>query len=36
VVLGAVARHWTAYPLLFAVLPLLAVLLRRTAWRRAA
>jgi uncharacterized membrane protein YoaK (UPF0700 family) len=36
VVLGAAARHWTAYPLLFAVLPLLAVLLRRTAWRRAA
>jgi uncharacterized membrane protein YoaK (UPF0700 family) len=36
VVLGAVARQWTAYPLLFAVLPLLAVLLRRTAWRRAA
>lgn len=35
VVLGAAARHWTAYPLLFAVLPLLAVLLRRTAWRRA-
>ena len=34
VVLGAAARNWTAYPLLFAVLPLLAVLLRRTAWRR--
>ena len=34
VVLGAAAQKWTAYPLLFAVLPLLAVLLRRTAWRR--
>jgi uncharacterized membrane protein YoaK (UPF0700 family) len=36
VVLGATARTWTAHPLLFAILPLLAVLLRRTAWRRTA
>lgn len=36
VVLGATARAWTAHPLLFAILPLLAVLLRRTAWRRIA
>jgi uncharacterized membrane protein YoaK (UPF0700 family) len=34
VVLGAAAQKWTAHPLLFAVLPLLAVLLRRTAWHR--
>jgi uncharacterized membrane protein YoaK (UPF0700 family) len=33
VVLGAVAQAWTAHPLLFAVLPLALVLLRRTAWR---
>jgi uncharacterized membrane protein YoaK (UPF0700 family) len=33
VVLGAVAWKGTAYPLLFAILPLPVVLLRRTAWR---
>jgi uncharacterized membrane protein YoaK (UPF0700 family) len=33
VVLGALAWTTTAYPLLFAVLPLPVVLLRRAAWR---
>ncbi len=33
VVLGAVASRWATYPLLFALLPLPVVLLRRTAWR---
>jgi uncharacterized membrane protein YoaK (UPF0700 family) len=33
VVLGALAQKATAWPLLFAVLPLPLVLLRRTAWR---
>lgn len=33
VVLGATARHWTAYPLLLALLPLAAVMLRPAAWR---
>jgi uncharacterized membrane protein YoaK (UPF0700 family) len=33
VVLGAVAQTWTAHPLLFALLPLAAVLLRPAAWR---
>jgi uncharacterized membrane protein YoaK (UPF0700 family) len=33
VVLGAVASRWATHPLLFAVLPLPIVLLRRSAWR---
>jgi hypothetical protein len=33
VVLGALAWKAAAYPLLFAVLPLPVVLLRRAAWR---
>jgi len=33
VVLGAMASRWATFPLLFAVLPLPIVLLRRSAWR---
>jgi uncharacterized membrane protein YoaK (UPF0700 family) len=33
IIAGALAWHWTAHPLLFAVLPLPLVLLRRSAWR---